>query len=212
MLIIIVFFTSFISNSIINTNPNINQRNNNEKLSSNSVVLNKNYSTLNNKVESLNNIANKTKKISGLNTYLYNSKTVERKDIKDNSNLNKINNFESINNSKDDLNINLNINKEKKNIKDEILMSQIKKEILMPQTPQTSKETFMPTLNREKFENLENKIEIEIKTEYNSTNNNNLQDFINKNKEEDKNRINFLKEYKEILDKYGNNLNSNINN
>ena len=82
----------------------------------------------------------------------------------------------------------------------------------MPQTPQTSKETFMPTLNREKFENLENKIEIEIKTEYNSTNNNNLQDFINKNKEEDKNRINFLKEYKEILDKYGNNLNSNINN
>ena len=82
----------------------------------------------------------------------------------------------------------------------------------MPQTPQTNKETFMPTLNREKFENLENKIEIEIKTEYNSTNNNNLQDFINKNKEEDKNRINFLKKYKEILDKYGNNLNSNINN
>ena len=61
---------------------------------------------------------------------------------------------------------------------------------------------------------MENKIDIEVKIEYKSNNNNininngsnkGLQDFINKNKEEDKNRINFLKEYKEILDKYGNN-------
>ena len=82
----------------------------------------------------------------------------------------------------------------------------------MPQTPQTNKDIFMPTINREKNDNLENKIKIEIKNEYTSSGGGGgLQDFINKNKEEDKNRINFLKEYKEILDKYGSNLNQNIN-
>ena len=86
------------------------------------------------------------------------------------------------------------------NVKIETSIAQIKREILFPQTPQVNKEVFIPNINNEK---------IEIK---NNTNINNLQEFINKNKEEDKNRISFLKEYKDILDKFGNNLKPKIKN
>ena len=72
-------------------------------------------------------------------------------------------------------------------VKNEINITQIKKEILMPQTPQISKDVFVPIVNTEKIEVNKNL---------------NLQEFINKNKEEDKIRINFVKEYKEILDKF----------
>ncbi len=122
-------------------------------------------------------------------------------------------NLNNINNSKDDINY---IEKIKVNINNDMFMSQIKKEILIPQTPQINKEIFMPEINNEKVENKTKKIIdkktdnlIENKIENKENTNSEIQDFINKNKEEDKNRINFLKEYKEILDKYGNNLNEN---
>jgi hypothetical protein len=224
-------------------------------MSSSTITLNKNYSTISNKSELQNNNAtNKSKKITNLNAYTFNSKTVDRRDIKDNMSFNKMSSMMNLNNSKDDIN---NINIDKNYIKNEIINSQIKKEILIPQTPQITKETFLPILTEEKVDNKidikidiknnnkndnkinikndnknDNKIEIknnnkndikednkndnkiqnniqnkiEIKTNKNSE----FQDFINKNKEEDKNRINFLKEYKEILDKFGSNLNQNI--
>ena len=86
-------------------------------------------------------------------------------------------------------------------INKELFMPQIKNDIILTQTPQINKELLNPTINKD---NVENK---NLTTNKNSD----IQEFINKNKEEDKNRINFLKEYKEILDKYGSNLNQNIN-
>ena len=191
------FNASFINNSIINAKPN---QKTTDKLSSNSLILNKNYSTINNRIDIQNNIINPTKKTLAFNTNIYNSKTVDRKDIKDN-NLNKLNNIitVNVNNSKDNINI-MKDNNTINNVKNETSIAQIKREILFPQTPQVNKEVFIPNINNEK---------IEIK---NNANINNLQEFINKNKEEDKNRINFLKEYKDILDKFGNNLKPNINN
>ena len=130
------------------------------------------------------NIINPTKKNSALNPYtIYNSKTVDRKDIKENNN-NKLNNLIGVNNSKDDSNI---MKDSINHVKNEINVTQIKKESLMPQTPQISKDVFVPIVNTEKIEVNKNL---------------NLQEFINKNKEEDKIRINFVKEYKEILDKF----------
>ena len=185
------FNASFINNSIINTNTSQKP---NDKLSNNSVILNKNYSSTNNRIDMKSNIINPTKKNSALNPYtIYNSKTVDRKDIKENNN-NKLNNLIGVNNSKDDSNI---MKDSINHVKNEINITQIKKEILMPQTPQISKDDFVPIVNTEKIEVNKNL---------------NLQEFINKNKEEDKNRINFVKEYKEILDKFGSNLNQNINN
>ena len=234
------FNTSFINNSIINTNTS---QKNTDKLSSNSVLLNKNYSTINNRLNTQTNNNNNDYKKKAIGVSAYNSKTVDRRDIKENGSLTKMNSMTNINKSKDDIN---NVNKEKKTFNNENYMAQIKKEILIPQTPQVNKEnkeyidkneikeskisqtpminkelfmpqikndmilTQTPQINKEFLNPTINKENVENK---NPTTNKNsdIQDFINKNKEEDKNRINFLKEYKEILDKYGSNLSQNIN-
>jgi len=234
------FNTSFINNSIINTNTS---QKNTDKLSSNSVLLNKNYSTINNRLNTQTNNNNNDYQKKAIGVSAYNSKTVDRRDIKENGSLTKMNSMTNINKSKDDIN---NVNKEKKTFNNENYMAQIKKEILIPQTPQVNKEnkeyidkneikeskisqtpminkelfmpqikndmilTQTPQINKEFLNPTINKENVENK---NPTTNKNsdIQDFINKNKEEDKNRINFLKEYKEILDKYGSNLSQNIN-
>jgi len=234
------FNTSFINNSIINTNTS---QKNTDKLSSNSVLLNKNYSTINNRLNTQTNNNNNDYEKKAIGVSAYNSKTVDRRDIKENGSLTKMNSMTNINKSKDDIN---NVNKEKKTFNNENYMAQIKKEILIPQTPQINKEnkeyidkneikeskiSQTPMINKELFmPQIKNEIILtqtpQINKEFlnptinkdnaenkNLTTNKNsdIQDFINKNKEEDKNRINFLKEYKEILDKYGSNLSQNIN-
>ena len=234
------FNTSFINNSIINTNTS---QKNTDKLSSNSVLLNKNYSTINNRLNTQTNNNNNDYKKKAIGVSAYNSKTVDRRDIKENGSLTKMNSMTNINKSKDDIN---NVNKEKKTFNNENYMAQIKKEILIPQTPQVNKEnkeyidkneikeskisqtpminkelfmpqikndmilTQTPQINKEFLNPTINKENVENKN-LTTNKNSDIQDFINKNKEEDKNRINFLKEYKEILDKYGSNLSQNIN-
>ena len=234
------FNTSFINNSIINTNTS---QKNTDKLSSNSVLLNKNYSTINNRLNTQTNNNNNDYKKKAIGVSAYNSKTVDRRDIKENGSLTKMNSMTNINKSKDDIN---NVNKEKKTFNNENYMAQIKKEILIPQTPQINKEnkeyidkneikeskisqtpminkelfmpqikndmilTQTPQINKEFLNPTINKENVENKN-LTTNKNSDIQDFINKNKEEDKNRINFLKEYKEILDKYGSNLSQNIN-
>ena len=234
------FNTSFINNSIINTNTS---QKNTDKLSSNSVLLNKNYSTINNRLNTQTNNNNNDYQKKAIGVSAYNSKTVDRRDIKENGSLTKMNSMTNINKSKDDIN---NVNKEKKTFNNENYMAQIKKEILIPQTPQVNKEnkeyidkneikeskisqtpminkelfmpqikndmilTQTPQINKEFLNPTINKENVENKN-LTTNKNSDIQDFINKNKEEDKNRINFLKEYKEILDKYGSNLSQNIN-
>ena len=234
------FNTSFINNSIINTNTS---QKNTDKLSSNSVLLNKNYSTINNRLNTQTNNNNNDYQKKAIGVSAYNSKTVDRRDIKENGSLTKMNSMTNINKSKDDIN---NVNKEKKTFNNENYMAQIKKEILIPQTPQINKEnkeyidkneikeskisqtpminkelfmpqikndmilTQTPQINKEFLNPTINKENVENKN-LTTNKNSDIQDFINKNKEEDKNRINFLKEYKEILDKYGSNLSQNIN-
>ena len=145
--------------------------------------------------------------MTNLNAYTYSSKTVDRKDIKDNISFNKMTSMINLNNSKDDINI---INKEQNMIQNEIAVPQIKKEILIPQTPQITKEAFLPKLSEEEIN--ENKAQniVQNKNEIKNNKQSDIQEFINKNKEEDKNRINFLKEYKEILDKFDLNQNQSV--
>ena len=202
--------TSFINNSIINTNTS---QKNTDKLFSNSVLLNKNYSTINNRLnaQTKNNNNDRQKKLIGVSAY--NSKKVDRRDIKENGSFTKMNSMININKSKDDIN---SVNKEKKPFNNENFMAQIKKEILIPQTPQINKQnkeyinkneikevkiSQTPIINKELFiPQIKNDISLTQTPPINK--NSDIQEFINKNKEEDKNRINFLKEYKEILDKY----------
>ena len=234
------FNTSFINNSIINTNTS---QKNTDKLSSNSVLLNKNYSTINNRLNIQTNNNNNDRQKKAIGVCAYNSKTVDRRDIKENGSLTKMNSMTNINKSKDDIN---SVNQEKKTFNNENYMAQIKKEILIPQTPQLNKEnkdyinkneikeakisqtpminkelfmpqikndiilTQTPQINKELLNPTINKDNVENKN-LTTNKNSDIQEFINKNKEEDKNRINFLKEYKEILDKYGNNLSQSIN-
>ena len=207
-------------------------------MTSGNTILKQNFSTINNNTIGIqNNFINRTKILSGLSPYTYSSRTVDRKDIKDSNSFNKIEgilNLNNLNNSKDDIIINtdtnVNVNNTEKikvNINNDRIMSQIKKETLIQQVPQpqvnkedkTIQDTNTNTNNNNN--NKENNDEKnDNKNENNDNNNNNnnnnnitsdIQEFINKNKEEDKNSINFLKEYKEILDKFGNNLNPSDN-
>ena len=164
-----------------------------------------NTSFINNSIINTNNNINKTKIITNLNAYTYSSKTVDRKDIKDNMSFNKMTSMINLNNSKDDI-----INKDKNIIKNDIIVPQIKKEILIPQTPQITKEAFIPKLSEEEITENKAQNKIQNKPEIKNNKQSDIQEFINKNKEEDKNRINFLKEYKEILDKYDLNQNQSV--
>ena len=80
----------------------------------------------------------------------------------------------------------------KKIINTEIISPQIKKVILFPQTPIINNKT-----------NRFNKINTELKKIK-------MKEFVDKNKEEENKNINFLKEYKEILEKLTNNINTNL--
>ena len=268
------FNTSFINNSIINTNPN---QKINDKIPNNNNVLNKNYSTISNRITT----QNRQKKLLGLNPY--NSKTVDRREIKEYNTFSKKNSSTNINYSKDEENLNIEkkLNNEinnkneilipqtpqiKKEIiplqkNDEILTPQLNKDfyqinndIIISQTPQINKDLYKinneiinaqisevniehftpqlsnenkkiqkPQINNEKNQIQNNQLNKELfrieinndkfenKKEIKVNKNSEIQDFINKNKEEDKNRINFLNEYREILDKYGSNLNQTVN-
>ena len=128
------------------------------------------------------NRENMTKKINKKLSGLigYNSKTLDRSDLED-----KFNSTAKISNK----------NKKKIFVNREIISPHIKKEILFPQTPQIQKDDFIN--NKKLLGNTEYK---KIKT----------LEYINKNKEQEKNNVNFLKEYKEILEKFTNNINANL--
>ena len=98
------FNTSFINNSIINTNT---RQKNTDKLASNSVLLKK----IINKLNAQTNNNDRQKKSIGVSAY--NSKTVDRRDIKENGSIIKMNSMTNINKSKDDIN---GVNKEKNHL------------------------------------------------------------------------------------------------
>ena len=232
------------NNSIINTNSN---KKSSDKLLSSGTILKQNFSTINNNTIGIqNNFINRTKILPGLNSFTYSSRTVDRKDIKDSNSFNKLEgilNINNLNNSKDDININnitSNYNtysssteKIRVNVNNDMIMSQMKKDMVIPQTlqepqSQVNKEensnnnnNSLPETNNNSNNNNDNsnnnekkdEIKNEIKNNINVNKNINsdIQEFINKNIEEDKKRVDFLKEYKEILENFGNNLNQNEN-
>ena len=102
-------------------------------------------------------------------------------------------------------NLNDNFNKATKNIisnkkkiyfNQEIKSPHIKKEILFPQTPQIKKEILINSIKN-------NKVNSDIKKTKTI-------EYINKNKEQEKKNIDFLKEYKEILEKLTKTINNNL--
>ena len=160
--------TSFFSTSFINNsiiNTNPNQKPY-EKLLNNTMTLKRDNK----------NMEQITKKLSGL--IGYNSKTIDRSNLED-----KFNKTVKIS------------NKKKIFVNREIISPQIKKEMLIPQTPQIKKDIFINNKNNKGNSEFKKTRTIE---------------YINKNKEQDNNSINFLKEYKEILEKVTNSINANI--
>ena len=93
---------------------------------------------------------------------------------------------------------NIKKNKTKKKIysNNNIISPHIKKEILFPQTPQIKKNILLNKINK-----INNSELIANKTKQ----------FIDKSKEEENKNLNFIKEYKEILERLTNTINSNIN-
>ena len=78
----------------------------------------------------------------------------------------------------------------------EIVSPHINKEILFLQTPQIRKELFLNS-------NKNNRLNSDFKT-------NRTIEYIDKSEEQQKNDVNFLKEYKEILEKFTKTINDNI--
>ena len=76
-----------------------------------------------------------------------------------------------------------------------IISPHIKKELLFPQTPQVKKDIL--------YNNKIYKGNTEFKKDR-------TKEFVNKSKEEENNSLNFLKEYKDILEKLTNNINTNL--
>jgi len=93
------FNTSFINNSIINTNT---RQKNTDKLAS-----------INNKLNAQTNNNNNDRQKKSIGVSAYNSKTVDRRDIKENGSIIKMNSMTNINKSKDDIN---GVNKEKNHL------------------------------------------------------------------------------------------------
>lgn len=89
-----------------------------------------------------------------------------------------------------------NSNKKKIYFNKEIKSPHIKKEILFPQTPQIRKEILINS-------NKNNKVNSDFKKTK-------TLEYIDKNKEQEKRNIDFLKEYKEILEKLTKTMNNNL--
>ena len=121
-----------------------------------------------------------TKRLSGL--IGYNSQTFNRINLKEN--LNKVSKIKN------------NPNNKKIYVNREIVSPHINKEILFPQTPQIRKELFLNS-------NKNNRLNSDFKT-------NRTIEYIDKSEEQQKNDVNFLKEYKEILEKFTKTINDNI--
>ena len=88
------------------------------------------------------------------------------------------------------------INKRKIYSNNNIISPHIKKEMLFPQTPQIQKNILYNRINKSNNSEL-------IK--------NKAKQFIDKSKEDENKNLNFIKEYKEILEKLTKTINSNIN-
>ena len=89
-----------------------------------------------------------------------------------------------------------NPNKKKIYVNRELVSPSINKEILFPQTPQIRKEIFMNS-------NKNSRLNSDFKE-------NRTIEYIDKSEEQQKNDVNFLKEYKEILEKFTKTINANI--
>ena len=87
-----------------------------------------------------------------------------------------------------------NLTKKRLNSNNELISPHINKEILFPQTPQIKKNILYNKINIGNSELIKNK----------------TKEFVNKSKDEENNNLNFIKEYKEILEKLKNTINSNI--
>ena len=93
-------------------------------------------------------------------------------------------------------NLKMNKTRKKINSNNAIISPHIKKEILFPQTPQIQKNILYNRINK-----INSNIELSK---------NKMKEFVDKNKDEENKNLNFIKEYKEILEKLTKTINSNI--